>query len=218
VGGYSYSQGLEYAVNAGHVVDVSSTRSWIMGLARHLLPRVDLPLLLRLSAALRADDLSGFARWNSLLLAMRETAELRLEDAAMGAALKRLLIRINNNPGEAQDYRHDEHAAAFFDRLPEKLTFAAALTVAGKLWNIEETELCDTCGWIWADNQVAAAIKLVPLGHSDGQRLLLEIADELPALTASAMTCPDEALGMSATGLSLCSAAHETMPARQFRS
>ena len=218
VGGYSYSQGLEYAVSAGKVTDVSSARSWIIGLARHLLPSVDLPVLLRLSAALRNDNQPEFARWNSLLLAMRETAELRMEDAAMGAALHRLLLKLDRNPNAELMLPNGTNTADHLHNLPEKLAFAAALAITGKLWAIDDNTLCDTCAWIWAENQIAAAIKLVPLGHSDGQRLLLEVADELPALTAAATACSDDELGMTASGLSLCSAAHETMPARQFRS
>ena len=102
--------------------------------------------------------------------------------------------------------------------LPKTLTFAAALAFAGSLWSLDADLLSDVCAWIWCENQVAAAIKLVPLGHSDGQRLLLSLADELPALTAQARGLRDQDLGVTATGMALCSAAHETLPARLFRS
>lgn len=222
VGGYSYSQGLEQAVHDCLVCDFESARAWILGLARQMLPRLDLPVLLRLCRALRNGEREEFTRWNQTLLAMRETAELRHEDLAMGSALRRLLITLSDERGETISIdSHNQHTAtrpaSWHTWLPSNLTFAAALAVTGQQWCIDNDTLSDACAWIWAENQIAAAVKLVPLGHSDGQRLLLEIAGQLPSLTAAARACTDQQLGYTATGLALCSAGHETMPARQFR-
>lgn len=224
VGGYSYSQGLEYAVANGQVTDFESTRHWIGGLARQVLPRVDLPLLLRMFQALANRNTIEFQQWNLQLLALRETAELRAEDLAMGQALWRLLGELT--PAPTHDYpvdvshTTDTNHSADISSLPQpsRLTFAGALACAGHLWALDEATLCDACAWIWCENQVAAAVKLVPLGHSDGQRLLLSLADELNALTVQALACPDEALGMTATGLAIASAQHENQAARLFRS
>ena len=204
VGGYSYSQGLEFAVAAGWVSSFAEARAWIAGLAAVVLPHLDLPLLARMARAARAGDRAAMTYWNAYLLASRETAELRMEDLAMGRALQRLLGDLGDGEGS--------------DLLPAQPTFAASFACAGLQWQIGDTELCAAYAWVWSDNQVAAAIKLVPLGQTDGQRLLLELADGLAALTRQALACADEDLGMTATGLAIASAAHETQYTRLFRS
>jgi len=204
VGGYSYSQGLEYAVAAGWIRDAAQTREWIAGLAGSVLAHQELPLLARIHRCARSGDAAGVARWNAYQLASRETFELRREDAQMGAALKRLLQALEG-----------AHACA---ELPAEIAFVTSFALACVGWQISVADACAAFAWVWFDNQVAAAVKLVPLGQTEGQRLLLGFADGLGALTARALGCADDDLGMTAPGLAIASSAHEGQYSRLFRS
>ena len=117
IGGYSYSQSLEYVTHAGWVHDATSAQDWISELAEHLLVAVDLPILLRVVDAMQAQDAAAVTRWNQELLAQREAAELFREDANMGRALRRLLC----------DLEEDHPAAS----LPVNCTLAVAFAAAG---------------------------------------------------------------------------------------
>jgi len=204
VGGYSYSQGLEYAVQAGWVSTGDDARGWILDLAERQLPVLDLAYLLRLHAARSAAGEAEFARWNSELLAWRETAELRAEDLAMGGSLVRLLRGLDQLPGDFQ--------------LPTRLTFPAGFALAGYAFGESAASTCAALAWVWLENQVAAAVKLIPLGQTEGQRILLDAADRLDDLVARALACADDELGATAPGLAIASAAHEMQYSRLFRS
>jgi urease accessory protein len=205
VGAYAYSQGLEQAVAAGWVRDEKDASQWITGLLRHGLTRVDAPVLIRLYRCWRADDQAGVAAWSRVLIAAREAAELRDEDRQMGKALARLL-RDLDVPGADQD------PAA------EPPPFAAMFALAAAHWAIPEREAVEGYLWAWAENQVAAAIKLVPLGQTAGQRLLLAIAPAVSTTTEHALRLDDDEIGASATGLAIASSLHETQYSRLFRS
>src|SRR4051812_5089246 len=94
IGAFHFSQGLEYACEAGWVHDEASALEWIDGVRHASLGTLDLPVLLRLLAAWRQDDAAAVLRWNSFLIACRETCESRLEDRHLGAALLRVLAQL----------------------------------------------------------------------------------------------------------------------------
>jgi urease accessory protein len=72
--------------------------------------------------------------------------------------------------------------------------------------------------WSWLENLVLAGVKLVPLGQSDGQRLLLRLAEALPAAVDQGLTVPERDIGASLPALALASSLHETQYSRLFRS
>lgn len=203
IGGYSFSHGLESACRAGLVHDSHSAARWLLELGRSMLGSVDLPLLDRLlDAAARADG-AAFARWNDELLAQRESAELLREDEAQGAALARLLPALAVTPPVP---------------LPRPMSLAAAYAPVAMSWRLEPARALAGYAWIWFEQQVAAATRIVPLGHSDALALLLQIADQLDALVDGAQQIEDDEIGAAAPGLAVLSSAHEQQPARQFRS
>ncbi len=165
-------------------------------------------MLLRLYRAWRAGDLAAVARWNALLLAARDTAELRAEERHLGRALARVLVELGIP--EARSYRDagDAHAGAF----------ATLFAVAAVRWRIDEESAMAGYLWAWSENQVLAAVKLMPLGQSAGQRLLHRLIDGIPAIIERALTVTDEAIGIGATSQALASALHETQYSRLFRS
>ena len=98
------------------------------------------------------------------------------------------------------------------------VTLAGSFALACGHWAMAERDVLKAYGWLWFENQVTAALKLVPLGHREAQGVLLECADALDVMVARALTLTDDALGGSAPGLAIASSLHEQLPARLFQS
>lgn len=203
VGAYSYSQGLEAAVEAGAVRDADGAGRWIADVLEFSVARMEAPLFLRLHAAWRAAEPLAAARWDALFLASRESAEVRAESAQMGYSLARLLAELGEGGGPSAW---------------EEISFPAAFSFAAARWDIPADDALQAYLWSWTENQVMAAIKLVPLGQTDGQKLLLALGAGLADVAARAAALDDTDLGNFAPGLALLSARHETQYSRLFRS
>ncbi|MGR9085499.1 MAG: urease accessory protein UreF [Gammaproteobacteria bacterium] len=205
IGMYSYSQGLETAVEDGWIRDFEMAGSWIAAVMHRCQARVDLPILARLHDAWTEGDKAEAGYWNSLLLACRETAELKAEDVQTGRALAQLLAKLE-----------PESAADLIDAGPVAL--ASAFGFAAARWNIPKREAMTGYLWSWLENQVLCAVKLVPLGQVAGQRLLMALAAEIPVQVGSALALADDDIGGSLFGLPLASCRHEMQYSRLFRS
>lgn len=205
VGAYAYSQGQEYAVELGYLKDAKTAGQWIEGVMQHSLGRLDLPVLLRLAEAWQQDSTDAVNYWNQFLQASRETAEFELEDQQMGRALMRLLASIEV-PG----------ALAWPRQQPA--SFATAFSLAGHHWQIGTDDLLQGFCWSWLENQVAAATKLVPLGQTEAQQLLVSLVDSVQHCCQQAKLLADDELGAGLPALALISAQHETQYSRLFRS
>jgi len=139
------------------------------------------------------------------LLASRETAELRAEDIHIGRALMRLLGEFGISEALAFDRNGD-------------VSWATAFALATTRWSIDMDQAALGYAWAWSENQVAAAVKLIPLGQSAGQRALLRIADTIPEAVEAAHALEDESIGATTPGVSLASGWHEVQYSRLFRS
>jgi urease accessory protein len=193
-------------VAAGFVRDEDTARDWIRGLLDASLAALDLPVLARLDAAWRAGDGAAVERWNAFLLASRATAELAAEDRHLGAALARLLEGLGV-----------DGAAAFAPRTD--VAHATLFALVAVRWEVPARAACEGFAFAWAEAQVSAAVRLVPLGQSAGQRALLALGDAVPAAVARALALDDDdAIGAAAPGLAIGSARHETQYSRLFRS
>lgn len=205
VGAYAYSGGLEQAVALGWVSDEGTARDWIEGVARHSLCRLDVPVVIRLWDACSRGDREEGERWSEYLLASRESRELQLEDEQLGRALARLADDLGT-----------EGASAL--RSEERVPFAAAFALMCCRWEIPRLEASLGYVWMWVENQVAAAIKLIPLGQTAGQRILCSLGEKLPRWVDTAATLSDVEIGATLPGLALVSGLHETQYCRLFRS
>ncbi|MCI0504477.1 MAG: urease accessory protein UreF [Gammaproteobacteria bacterium] len=205
VGAFAYSQGLEYAVEHGWVNNEETTAQWITGLMNHSLSALDVPILARLYKAWQARDMERVIYWNHTLQASRESNELLTEDRQIGCALKKLLIDLKIRL--ASQWPETEQPS-----------FATMFALAASHWMITVNETCQGFLWAWSENQVAAAIKLVPLGQTAGQRILSRIIDEIPDAVARGLQLTDDAIGATVQGLGIASALHETQYTRLFRS
>lgn len=188
VGAYSYSQGLEAAVEAGIVSDAASAERWIGDVLELSVARMEAPLLWRM---LHGEDL------NETFIASRETAELRAETLQMGHSLCRLLEELG------------------VDVPTVEVAFPAAFALAARKWNLEPRAALVAYLWSWLENQVMAAVKAVPLGQTAGQKILLNLGNRLEELAQQAQTTQ---FANFAPGLAILSSRHETQYSRLFRS
>nr|WP_314480616.1 urease accessory UreF family protein [uncultured Pseudomonas sp.] len=205
VGGFTYSQGLEYAVEAGWVKAASGFAVWQREQIQDTLAYLDWPVLVRLHHACTANDANAYAHWCRFLLANRETAELRLEEQQRGAALARLL-----------DGWQLAQAPAWRDSLG--LTQLGAMAWLAVHWAIPVRPLAMGYGFAWLEGAVMAGVKLVPFGQQAAQTLLHELSTDLPEAFDQALTLGDDQLGGSLPLLAIASARHETQYTRLFRS
>lgn len=205
IGMYSYSQGLEKAVEDGWVADEASLAEWLEGSLSRGVARIDAPLLARLYHAWRDGDEARATVWSECLRACRETQELRLEDRQTGQALARVLAELEI-----------AEAAAWIAHPSASL--AAMFALAGARWNIPLRALMAGYCWGWLENQVLAALKLASLGQAAGQRVLARLARSVPDAVESALRLDDEAIGGAGPALAIASSRHETQYSRLFRS
>jgi len=209
IGAFHFSQGLEYAVECGWVKDEATALDWIDGLASASLGTLDLPVLARLHAAWRQDATQDVLRWNAFLIASRETEELRAEDRHLGSALLRVLIEL-----ELSTEIFPLNAA----NTPPGVSHATAFAFACARWNVEPEACSMTYAWAWVENQVLAAVKLVPLGQSAAQRMLHALCARIPLLVERALKLADSDIGISAALSAVASGRHETQYSRLFKS
>ena len=205
VGAYAYSQGLEYAVEVGTVRDEATAQHWICGVMEHSICRLDVPVLMRLHHAWHAADNEAVEYWSAFLHACRESAELQAEDRHLGAALSRLLVSLDI--ADAKTWISHYHT-----------NFAAAFSLAAVRWNIPVRALAMGYAWAWLENQVAAALKLIALGQTAGQRILSHAIGQMPTWVEKGMASRDDEIGTFIPMAGIFSALHETQYSRLFRS
>jgi urease accessory protein len=208
VGGYSYSQALEWAVAQKTVCDAASAARWIGDSLAFGMGRFEAPVWVRLYHCWRANNVSRAESWNARFCASRETAELFAESTQMGFSLARLV-------GEARFF--DPEKLSQLRRL-QPISFPAAYSFVAANWDIPLEEALLSYLWSWLENQVTAAVKLIPLGQSVGQKMLVRLADNLPDLVCHARSSEDDALSNLVPGLAIASSRHETQYSRVFRS
>lgn len=208
VGAYSYSQGLEWAVEDGTVHDAASAEQWIGDVLEYSLCSFELPVLWRMCLAWQADDHAQIKYWNELFCAGRETSESHAETLQMGYSLCRLLKSL------AEGNFHDSARVHSLQSGSFPATYACAVAI----WNIPAALAVQTYAWSWLENQVSAAIKIVPLGQTDGQRIVFSLGKRMPQVVEVACSLKDEELSNFAPGLALAGCRHEIQYSRLFRS
>ncbi len=205
IGAFTYSQGLEWAVENSWVHDTDTLQNWLQGLAQDNLAQLDIPILARLYHACKAEDEIALLYWSHTLLAARETSELRLEEQNRARALTTLLQSLEI-----------EQATAWQDAL--QLCQATPYALAAVQWEIPLEDAALGYAWGWLENQVAAAIKLIPLGQTAGQQVELNLSEILPQAVETGLQLEEDQIGASAPAMALASSLHETQYTRLFRS
>nr|WP_285538415.1 urease accessory UreF family protein [Brucella sp. NBRC 12950] len=205
VGGFSYSRGLEWAVQSGSITDERTCSSWVLGLLEHCYAALDGAIFWRMMLALRAADMSEFARLNEWLGASRESKELELEDRRMAESLLSLLDDLGVQ-GINEDLRKG------------RPTYPAAFAKAAAHWEIPPYSALYGLMWSVVESQITAAIRLVPLGHTAGQRILIGAVDRIEQAARKSTLLKETQIGNTAPAMAMASAWHETQYSRLFRS
>ena len=208
VGGFSYSEGLEAAVEAGLVRDETQAGDWLLAQLHLSLERADLPVLAQALPAWQRQDVARVEQLNQWLGLTRESAELRLQTQQMGRSLAEWL----KNRDDA-DARVPQLAG-----LRPAPTWPVAFGLAAALAGAPLRETLLAFGFGWAENMVQAAIRCVPLGQSAGQRMLARLSLALPEAVDRAAARSEDRWQAHTPGLAILSSRHETQYSRLFRS
>jgi urease accessory protein len=210
-GGFSYSHGLEYAVEAGLADGRAKAFAWIDGVLRHGAGRLDGALFALTWRAVAQGDDARFLAVAELAAALRGTAELKLESESQGRAFLQAVEAAWPSARLAALVR--TLAARGIDpALP------VAVAMAGAVHGLALEATLQSFVQAFAANLVSAAVRLVPLGQSDGLRLLAALEPATRAAVSSGLAATPDGLGAAQPMVDWCSMRHETQYTRLFRS
>jgi urease accessory protein len=207
IGAYTYSQGLEAAIDAGRVRDEASARAWITA-SLSIVADFEAPILWRLLKAFSARDTAAVTHWTECFVAARDTAEFRAETIQMGYSLAKLLVDLKIA---------DESLREILTSQPE-IPLPTAFACAAEALAIPHEAALLGMLFSMIENQVLACVKSVPLGQVSGQRLLFSLHLPLETAAHRAERLEDDELSNWAPGLSLLSMQHEVQYSRIYRS
>lgn len=203
IGAYAYSQGAEAAVHARVVVDEASALSWIQEVLQTGFAYGDLALLKHFYQSWSKKDCEKLQTYAELSVAIRETAELKQEDQHLATALLRLA---------------DPLKVTIFQECPFEKTYPMVFAGFAVHWNIPLDDLLQGFAWSWVENQLAAMIKLIPLGQTQGQKMMLAMDADIQQAVDLAKQIPIESIGSSLMQFAILSSQHEIQYSRLFRS
>jgi len=207
IGGFSYSECLESAVDTARAATESEASAWLVDQLHLTLARSDLPAVAQAIAAWRADDMARVVQLNAWVLQTRESAELRAQTEQMG---KSLLEWLKNHTTATP-----AQIAVLAGQEP---TYPIAYALAASATQAPVRECLLAYAFGWAENMTQAAIKSVPLGQSAGQRILSALAAAIPAAIDHALAVDDDSRQAFSPMLAILSSQHEVQYSRLFRS
>lgn len=220
VGAYSYSQGLEWAIECGDVHDLATAKQWIGDALSIYQARFELPVLYRMYQAWQQQDVEAVQSWDAFYQAGRDTSEALAETKQMGYSLCRLLHELGNELVGGQPENNvplKKHFLQSIQQLHEP-SFPAVYAGIAHYWGIEAPQVLQGYAWGWLENQASAAMKTVPLGQVAGQKILLSLGALLPEVVNAAMAMPEDEISNFNPLLSIAGCQHETQYSRLFRS
>lgn len=202
IGAYSYSQGMESAIEHGIAHDSASAKIWIADQLHGPVGRWEAPLLWHSLLAAEAGNWARLEELNQRWLASRETKELRAETEQTGYSLIQLLKALD--AGELP--------------LAGPVGLLAAWALAARHWEIYPQAALQAYLWSWLENQIMVLMKALPMGQVAGQKLLGELLPALENTAELAQNLPEDVMSGFAPALAWLSAQHETQYSRLFRS
>ncbi|NML30871.1 urease accessory protein UreF [Paraburkholderia antibiotica] len=208
IGAFSYSQGLEAAIEAQLITDADSARAWIESGLTDVLARGELPFLAQQIERWRTHDIADLRDANAEFLASRESAELRRETEQMGWSLRQLCVSL--------EWGDASRRATLSAITP--LAQPTAFAFAVHAHDAAVDAALAAYAFSWVENQAAAALKAVPLGQLAGQRIIVALREPIDAAVARALATSRENLNTFAPQLGILSARHESQYSRLFRS
>jgi urease accessory protein len=216
VGAYSYSEGLETLVENDTINSYETLKQWLIAELNYGAIRLDTAVMIRIYRAVEIDNLSMLSDWNQWLSAARDTQELRNASWQMGRSLFQLLAKLTQqSPNQkSQNQKIQDWAAA----VGNHCNYAAAFAIAAAHWHIDIQATILAYIQSWATNLITAGIKLIPLGQTSGQLLLVELQEIFQTAAMSILNLQDDDICSCTWGLSLASMSHEVQYTRLFRS
>lgn len=202
IGSFAWSQGLESAIELEWLKNNDDLYDWLLAMLENGFVQQELPLLIRMLGSQEEGELEY---WNQRSLAMRESAELRMEDMHTGRALLQLARSLAVS--RAKEWR---------DELD--IGYLAAFAMVCRHYQLDFVAVATGYIWSWLDNQIAVAIKLFPLGQTAGQLLIEALAPAIAGVIERARKVQDEQIGISLPGQVMASMLHESQYSRMFRS
>ena len=206
VGAYSYSEGLETLVQAGHITNADQLQHWLRQELSYGSFNVEGAVLMRAYQAVQQENPQQLIHWNRWWSALRDTEELRLQSWQMGRSLQRLALQVIP---ETQPW---------FEAVGNPCNFVIAFGTIAAHWQLPLGDVVYSYGYAWLSNLITAGVKLIPLGQTAGQRLLLTLDPILLDSTHRALTWEDDELGAWSGGSAWASSTHETLYTRLFQS
>jgi urease accessory protein len=214
VGAYSYSEGMESLVETGAIDSEITLRNWLENSLQFGAVRVEAVVVVRAMRAAQRGDLTALSYWNAWATAAKETEELRLQSWQMGRTLVRLLLDLRSPVSSVLTTIVKD----FVEGGGNPCNFAIGFGIAAASWQIEEEAAVLGYLYSWAANLASAGVKLIPLGQTAGQQLLLDLRSQISCTAREVLQLEDNDLGSCSWGLGLASMAHETQYTRLFRS
>jgi urease accessory protein len=207
IGGFSYSEGLEAAIEQGLVHDADSSTQWVVDQLHLSQSRGDMAVIAQAIPAWQNHDVARLNALNQWVMVTRESAEMRLQTEQMGRSLLDWLRNLQ---------QASEASLSVCAQLP--VTYPLAMALALSLAPVPLPQALQAYAFGWSENMTQAALKAVPLGQSAGQRMLARLAQEIPLAVEKAMHLSDNDRQAFSPMLAILSARHETQYSRLFRS
>ena len=211
IGGFSYSEGIESAVDCGSVTNESTAASWLLDQLHLSFARADLAVAAQAIDAWLGDDMARIEELNAWVLQTRETSEMRQQTEQMGRSLVEWLKAVR--PGLPVLGRVEG-----VDAPPRNLTYPVAFALAASATGASTRDCLLSLAFGWAENMAQAVLKSVPLGQNAGQRILGLLAGAIPAAVDLALSLDDGGRQAFSPMLAILSSRHETQYSRLFRS
>jgi urease accessory protein len=211
IGGFSYSEGIEAGVDAACIATFREANDWLIDQLHLTLARADLAVVAKAIPVWRRDDLDRINDLNNWVLQTRETSELRLQTEQMGRSM---LDWLRKQPSFHVNFHVDKNEHDFLKSPTYPLVFA--LAASSTQASVRDCLMSFAFGW--AENMTQAAVRAVPLGQTDGQRILANLAEHIPAAVDAAMRLQDSERQAFSPMLAILSSQHETQYSRLFRS
>jgi urease accessory protein len=208
VGAYSYSEGLEVLVDRRLITNGEELQLWLTESLTIGSICVETGILLRAYRCWRGGDFSGIVYWNDWLSATRESYELQQQNWQMGRSLLKLL----------GDIQPQLISIELEIAIGKNWNFAIAFAIAAIGNQIDERTAAIGYLYSWASNLVSAGVKLIPLGQTAGQKIMMNLGSAIELTVDRMLNVPDNELFCCSWGLALASMNHETQYSRLFRS
>jgi urease accessory protein len=219
IGGFSYSEGIEAGVDSAYIATFREANDWLIDQLRLSFERADLAVVAKAISAWRRGDLERIDELNDWVLQSRETSELRLQTEQMGRSM---LDWLRKQPSFHVNFQ-DEQVFSLLDRTPtsgflKSPTYPLVFALAASSTRASVRDCLMSFAFGWAENMTQAAVRAVPLGQTDGQRILANLAEHIPTAVDAAMRLQDSERQAFSPMLAILSSQHETQYSRLFRS